>query len=615
MKVNLEFYKEDIFYNKLDTEDLIIDKYFNNYNQDDINELLNNTQEVDNLLAFSSIRNNIINWYPFKEQASILEIGAGLGQITGELCKKAKRVVSVEFSQARGQAIAKRYENKENLEVIIGNLKDISFNEKFDYITLIGVLEYAPEIYKTEKPFLDLLNYVKSLLSENGKILVATDNKFAMRNWAVTEINEKNLGYNAVCSNKSLDKSQILSKNKIEALFRETGLNNTKFYYPLPDYKFTNVIFTDDFLPDKTNLHRNMSLFYDDEIINFHENDGYLQLIKEEKNLFKMYANSFFIEVGKDNIEENNIKYVSYWNNRNDEYKLKTIIQGDKVYKYPVNNLAKKHLNQIKHNIDIMRNCQIKTLDSYDEEKIISNYQENYKSYNELIIESFMQNGIEGVIQSINAFRIKILEKLEKTDIENNVFDKYQIHYEKDLLQGLNFVKHGMWDLNFQNCLLINDELFMYDQEWLEENMPIEFILYRAILIFNELNRLIDREKLFEKLDLIKYKTIFNKLEEKISSEIISKHIMSIWNRPVKNVRGIYIEGEKNKYENEQLKKENKKNKRIIDDNEQIILMKNKEIEILIKQKTDLQNELNHIINSKSWTMTKPLRKIRGIFK
>ena len=73
-----------------------------------------------------------------------------------------------------------------------------------------------------------------------------------------------------------------------------------------------------------------------------------------------------------------------------------------------------------------------------------------------MIIEGFKQNGLEVVIKLIDEFRINILEKLEKTGIENNVFDKYQIHCEKELLQGLNFAKNGLWDLNFQNCLVIN---------------------------------------------------------------------------------------------------------------------------------------------------------------
>lgn len=36
-----------------------------------------------------------------------------------------------------------RNKHYDNLEIIVGNFNDIKFENKFDYITLIGVLEYA----------------------------------------------------------------------------------------------------------------------------------------------------------------------------------------------------------------------------------------------------------------------------------------------------------------------------------------------------------------------------------------------------------------------------------------------------------------------------------------
>ena len=51
--------------------------------------------------TFSSVRRNILNWYPFKEHASVLEVGAGMGSITGLLCDAAEFVTSIEMMQGR----------------------------------------------------------------------------------------------------------------------------------------------------------------------------------------------------------------------------------------------------------------------------------------------------------------------------------------------------------------------------------------------------------------------------------------------------------------------------------------------------------------------------------
>ena len=75
-----------------------------------------------------------------------------------------------------------------------------------------------------------------------------------------------------------------------------------------------------------------------------------------------------------------------------------------------------------------------------------------------------------------------IENKLEKSE-ENctNVFQKYNIEIDEETKSKLNFIKYGIFDLIFQNCFLINNEYYFYDQEWIEENIPLEFIIYRAI--------------------------------------------------------------------------------------------------------------------------------------
>ena len=112
MKINLNFYKEDIIYNQLAREQYIIQNYINQYKETQYEDIIKKDNNIEIISMLSEIRKNIINWYPFKKDSNILEIGAGVGEITGELCKKAHKVTSIEFSKERGQAIAKRHEDK-----------------------------------------------------------------------------------------------------------------------------------------------------------------------------------------------------------------------------------------------------------------------------------------------------------------------------------------------------------------------------------------------------------------------------------------------------------------------------------------------------------------------
>ncbi len=584
MKLNLDFYKEDIIFNELKENNNIID-LINKCEEDDYDKVIEDNLNLENFLIFSDIRKNIISWYPFQNRENILEIGANFGEITGKLCDEFDRVVSVEFSKYKGDAISARHKNKNNLEVIIGNLKDIKFNEKFDYITLVGCFEYAPLIFEGSNSYEQLLNYVSNLLKKDGKLLIAVDNKFGMRNWSVFNKDDYCLKTESVNSSKPLNKPQLFSKSTLEEMFKNSNFKNYKFYYTLPDYRFPNVFFTDNFLPKENNLHRNLSVFYDSEVINFHENAGFSEIIKENPKLFPFFANSYFVELG--NSIDNSIKYVSFWNIRNKEYKLKTIIDGNKVYKMAENSDAISHIEQMKKNIDILVSNKIKTLDSYNGNIVVSEFKEKIKSFDDVIIEKYKEFGIDFVIDLINRFKKDVLYKLKIEDYTENIFNKLNIDCDDDLIKELHYTKEGIWDLNFQNTFYIDNELYVYDQEWIMEDIPIEFILYRGIILFDELKKLVNIDEILEKLNLLKYKELFNKLESIISKKIINNKINDFYLRNIENVRALIVN-----------------NSRLEEQNKNLIL--------------DLKNKneyIEKITNSMSWKITKPFRKITNVLK
>lgn len=88
-----------------------------------------------------------------KKDASVLEIGAGCGAVSGVLCRNAKHVTSVDLSKRRSLINANRNKEYDNLTIMVGNFNDVVLKEKYDYITLIGVLEYAGYYTDDEHPF------------------------------------------------------------------------------------------------------------------------------------------------------------------------------------------------------------------------------------------------------------------------------------------------------------------------------------------------------------------------------------------------------------------------------------------------------------------------------
>ena len=173
---NTKFYKGEDLYSDGDIEDEVI-KIIAKNETTDYERYINENYSWPVFYHLTRIRQNLLNWYPFNEDADVLEIGCGMGAITELLCKKCSNVTAVELSKRRATATYLRCRAYENLEIIVGNLNDIEFNKKYDYITLIGVLEYQNNYTASENPFKDFLVKIKKLLKPDGKLLIAIENK------------------------------------------------------------------------------------------------------------------------------------------------------------------------------------------------------------------------------------------------------------------------------------------------------------------------------------------------------------------------------------------------------------------------------------------------------
>ena len=219
----------------------------------------NSKKLVENILAnnpswpmryhLSPIRENILNWYEFENNKSFLEIGAGCGAITGVLCNKFKKVVSNELSELRAKIIAKRYKNNKNLTVIAGNLSNIILNEKFDYVSLIGVLEYAGKYTHTKDPFTDFLLQAKSYLKKDGTLIIAIENKFGLKYWAGCKEDHTGIYFDSIENYPKYSGVRTFGKYEITKLLENTGFKKLDFFYPLPDYKLPTEIYSDNYQP------------------------------------------------------------------------------------------------------------------------------------------------------------------------------------------------------------------------------------------------------------------------------------------------------------------------------------------------------------------------------
>lgn len=262
-----------------------------------IKKILANDQSWPMRYHMSPVRENILNWYDFGTNKSILEIGAGCGAITGILCNKFKKVVANELSEQRAKIIINRYKNNKNLTVIAGNLNNIKLKEKFDYVSLIGVLEYAGKYTHTTSPYKDFLSQAKSYLNDNGTLIIAIENKFGLKYWSGCKEDHTGKYFDSLENYPNSTGIKTFSKNEIAELLHDVGLKHLNFYYPIPDYKFPNEIFSDSYLPTLKHNIKSFNFPYIDRSQNreylFNEKLVMDNIITSKQ--FDFFSNSFLI--------------------------------------------------------------------------------------------------------------------------------------------------------------------------------------------------------------------------------------------------------------------------------------------------------------------------------
>lgn len=288
--LNYKFYKGQDTYSDGEVEDEILKTLQENPDIDDI--LINNTDWAF-LYHLSPIRENILDWYDFDPEGSVLEIGSGCGAITGLLCKKLKRVVGIDLSEKRSLINVAKNKKYDNFEIMLGNFEDIKLEEKFDYVTLIGVLEYSIYYIDDRNPFDKMIEKAKAFLKPGGKLIIAIENKLGLKYWAGATEDHTGNYFDGLQNYYGVDRVRTFSRKELDQMLTRAGFAKNEFFYPVPDYKMPTEIYSEDFLPEKGTLHGFSQTYDRERYLLFDEDLAYDAIC--EAGLFQEFANSFLV--------------------------------------------------------------------------------------------------------------------------------------------------------------------------------------------------------------------------------------------------------------------------------------------------------------------------------
>lgn len=195
---------------------------------------------------FSPERSNILR--PFGEQLSgkdVLEIGGGCGAISRYIGECGANLLTLEGSIRRATIARERTRDLENVTIVADSFEGFNVEKKFDFVTLIGVLEYANVFSSDENPIKYMLDKAKSFLKPDGKLIIAIENRLGLKYFAGA--GEDHIGTPMYGIEGRYKSTEAITFGKIELKnhLSASGFESIEFLAPFPDYKFPSFILTE----------------------------------------------------------------------------------------------------------------------------------------------------------------------------------------------------------------------------------------------------------------------------------------------------------------------------------------------------------------------------------
>ena len=413
------------------------------------------------LYHLSHIRGNIVDFLPITKEDKVLEIGSGCGAITDTLSRKAGSVTCVDLSAKRSMVNAYRNQDRDNINIYVGNFNDIEphLDTDYDYVCFIGVFEYGSSYIKTKTPYEDFLKIALKHAKNNGRVVIAIENKFGLKYWAGCKEDHVGDYFSSLEGYPKGGSARTFTRDGLENIFEACGVNDYSFYYPYPDYKLPTCIYSDKRLPSKGELTENIRNLDRDRLLLFNESLVFDQIIDEGQ--FPLFSNSYIAVIGP----AIDLKYIKYSNDRSEKYAISTSINSKDVVKKALNGDSKEHLKKLERFYELLNK-------RYEG----SGLRINKCSYDESTGEAHFdfEKGV-----TLEELMDEALFSGDKKRF-NELFDKYY-----KLISYNNGVEVSDYDLIFANILVDGDDFVVIDYEWtVLKDIPAKELAYRALYCY-----------------------------------------------------------------------------------------------------------------------------------
>ena len=455
---------------KVPQVDQVIDKYITQ-SRGNYDEALVTDDRWEVFYQLSDMRTGLLGWYDFPKNAQVLELGCEFGALTGMLCDKAAHVTVVEHSMFRAHTTVKRWQDRDNLDVYVGSMFDIPFRRKFDVIVMVDSFAGLGNGSPGHAPYVEYMRFLQDFLAPQGKVLIAIDNRLGLKffcgardPYSGEPFGELGGGTGRGC---------LFSKKELESIFREAGFTYRKFYYPLPDFRIPQLIFTDDYLPKRDISDNFVPYDHEPDTRVLSELRLYPDII--DNGMFPMMANSFLVECAMQE-DFSQVIGATLATDRAPAYNIATCIMKDgSVVKRPLTAAAKQGIRELDENMRMLRERGIETVPFELRDGGFVMKRMELPTLSEWLTQRTPEDG-ELVMQVLNRLWAAILQSSPPAfDEDNFLLPQYPAADWGVIL------KKAYINMVPENIFIDGSRLIFFNQGLTRENCPAKYQMFLAV--------------------------------------------------------------------------------------------------------------------------------------
>ncbi len=384
--------------------------------------------------------------------------------------------------------------------------QDILYLEKEDDLQKAGKNSYdliiCTEFFEKTKCPSQVFRSIKSLLKDNGRLLVFANNRYGLKFFCgdIDPYTKKKFdgidGYQRVKNGDA--KGRMFSRRELEAMLLEAGFTDNKFFSVLPGLDEPVMILTDGYVPNE-DMNNRISPAYNDPTGVFLEEETLWNDMIANGMLPRM-ANAYIIECSTDG-KFSDVTAVTCTAERDDSLAMMTVIHDNKtVEKIPFDTEGKKQIKQLTENLKALSDRGIETVSVTENERGITMPFIEAPT-GQKYLKDLLHKDVDEFLKSFDIF-IEIIQKQSDIYINEDNEEMFRVAYQ---------------DMVPLNSFWCEDHFVFFDQEFTKNDYPVKAVMARAIATFYGGN--VALEKLYLARDLYERYGLWDELGKWLSME------------------------------------------------------------------------------------------------